>query len=71
MRREIQKRVFMPSRKVALAASLKSCPFYDSGTGCEFDIDEDEECRYFEGKPIPESCPMKTGSVTLIYYVEE
>lgn len=57
-------------RKFTPAVALPRCPFYDGLAGCEFQ-DISSECDYNKGKSPPEDCPMATGSVTLIYYIDK
>jgi hypothetical protein len=70
MRKEIHKCMFSHAGKQSNAPeALKRCPFYDDSTGCPFP-DRELECRYHAGKSPPQDCPMKSGSVTLIFYIE-
>ena len=68
MRKSIQKRMFTHAgRRNTEPQVLDQCPYYTRKQGCAFGV---EVCDYNKGEPIPADCPMRSGSVTVIYYVE-
>lgn len=71
VKKVIKKRVFSHAgRKFTESGRQELCPFHSPLTGCEFD-EVGTECQYREDKTLPEVCPLRAGSITLIYYVED